>query len=133
MSSHHSFERHVQASRIIVALFVFALLSAKSHGAFVSSPLMGTTTTIKSTRLSPTLVVQATESETKDKETSNEPKSLVAVTENKSFVDGIQQGLQTSLRIIRESQAQGYGVTQIMANVLAGDYDELAIRDKIDN
>lgn len=143
MKTHHSSRRHKRTS-IILALFVFAWVFAESHGAFVSSPF-STTTTTKSVRVSPPSVVlfQATESETQDKEEASALAKLV--TENKapppsnlvsketSIVDGIQQGLQTNLRIIRDSQAQGYSFTQIMANVLAGDYDEKAISAKIDN
>jgi hypothetical protein len=141
MRSHHSSRRHVQARSFRLFLLVFALVFAESHGAFLSSPVI-TAITTKSVRLSPTLF-QATESENQDKE---EASALVAtlMTENNKKPPpssnlvfkketSIVDGLQTSFRIMRESQAQGYSITQIMANVLAGDYDEKAINAKIDN
>jgi glutaredoxin-related protein len=118
------------------ALFVFSLVFAEEcHGAFfVSSPLAAKTTVKRSPTLPPVVALfQATESETQDKK-----EATLVTTKTSSeeamlpFVDSIQQGLQTSLRILRESHAGGYGIKQIMANILAGDYDETEINAKID-
>jgi glutaredoxin-related protein len=121
-----------------LVLVAFSLFD-ETRGAFVAIPM-----TVKTTmRLSPRSVVlfQATESETQDKKeavSSSTPAPLVVTPKTNpeettlSFVDGIQQGFQTSLRIMSESQAQGYGIKQIMANVLAGDYDETEMNAKID-
>mmetsp|Transcript_3727 Transcript_3727/g.6238 ORF Transcript_3727/g.6238 Transcript_3727/m.6238 type:complete len:209 (-) Transcript_3727:148-774(-) len=43
----------------------------------------------------------------------------------------IQEIFQKSLRIVQESQQEGAGFTQIMANVLAGDYDAESTQTQI--
>mmetsp|Transcript_1449 Transcript_1449/g.3123 ORF Transcript_1449/g.3123 Transcript_1449/m.3123 type:complete len:212 (-) Transcript_1449:186-821(-) len=63
---------------------------------------------------------------------SNEITSSLHATEEKSFVDSAQDVLQTSIRIVQESQKDGASFTQLMANVLAGDYDAKVIGAKID-
>jgi glutaredoxin len=44
--------------------------------------------------------------------------------DNDNVVENVKQTLQTSFRIFQESQQEGAGFKQIMANVLAGDYDQ---------
>ena len=57
---------------------------------------------------------------------------VLKAAEETSFLDGIVENLQTSLRIFQESNAQGYDFKQTLANVLAGDYDAAAIQAQID-
>lgn len=61
--------------------------------------------------------------------------ALRAEEEGGFSVDGItaslQETFQTSIRIAQESQKGGAGITQILANVLAGEYDEATVQAKI--
>eukprot|EP00527_Entomoneis_sp_CCMP2396_P002750 CAMPEP_0198143536 /NCGR_PEP_ID=MMETSP1443-20131203/8497_1 /TAXON_ID=186043 /ORGANISM="Entomoneis sp., Strain CCMP2396" /LENGTH=216 /DNA_ID=CAMNT_0043806787 /DNA_START=71 /DNA_END=721 /DNA_ORIENTATION=+ len=57
---------------------------------------------------------------------------VLKAVEEASFVDGIVEKLQTSLRIAQDSNAKGYDFKQTLANVLAGEYDEAAIQAQID-
>jgi len=52
--------------------------------------------------------------------------------EERSFVEGIVDTLKNSLRIVQESNANGYDFKQTLANVLAGDYDEASIQAQIE-
>lgn len=47
-------------------------------------------------------------------------------------IDNVQKGFQRSLRIIQESQRNGDGFKQIVANVLAGEYDSQEVGAQID-
>lgn len=42
--------------------------------------------------------------------------------------DNVRDDLQMRWRICQESSQAGYGLTQILANILAGDYDPAAVR-----
>lgn len=46
-------------------------------------------------------------------------------------ITSIQEKVQSSIRIAQESQKEGAGLTQILANVLAGDYDVEATQAQV--
>jgi glutaredoxin 3 len=43
----------------------------------------------------------------------------------------LQEKFQTSARIVQESQKEGAGITQILANVLAGEYDQETVQAQV--
>lgn len=49
-----------------------------------------------------------------------------------TILDPILESGRSSLRIIQESRDEGYSFKQTVANVLAGEYDEVEIKAKID-
>lgn len=47
-------------------------------------------------------------------------------------IENIKENVQRKYRIVQESQQAGAGFKQIIANVLAGDYDQAQVKMKID-
>lgn len=47
-------------------------------------------------------------------------------------IENIKEDVQKVSKIIKESQQEGAGVKQILANVLAGEYDAAQVRTKVD-
>ena len=47
-------------------------------------------------------------------------------------IENIKEDFQTKYRIVQESQQAGAGFKQIMANVLAGEYDQAHVKIKVD-
>ncbi|CAB9528189.1 expressed unknown protein [Seminavis robusta] len=80
---------------------------------------------------------EASESESEPNSTPPPPQpptapSNLAIAQDKTFLEELQEKLQTSLRIVQESQSKGEGGKQILANVLAGEYDADAVNATID-
>jgi glutaredoxin-related protein len=120
-------------------------LNPTHHGDFLSNPLnarlKSTSVHQHSVRVHVLTLLQAEDgtnaSSNSDDKVTREPQSrpspvsLRATEDDTSFLEGIQATLKTSLRIAQESRAQGYDFRQLLANVLAGEYDAEPIRKQI--
>jgi hypothetical protein len=134
-------------------ILAFTLVLNQSHGAFLTSPLTSREnfTPVHHNIIRVSYVLKAedsangsskSESEgitkvasiTKDPEikSSKSPQGVITTDDDMSIFEGIQGTLETSFRIAQESRAQGYDFRQLLANVLAGEYDAEAIGKQID-
>jgi len=128
------------ALTLLLGALVVALLAEEGQGAFTSpvnhglqrkSVISSAGLSVAASRISNTYLFLASEgSDETDSSTTDSSVSL-STTSDSTPLDDIQKDLQMRWRIFQESNKQGYGFKQNMANVLAGEYNQDATLSKV--